>query len=121
MHFNLGKIFSFGRKFTSPIVEIHFQTNETVIPNNFVKIEKNLNKSSVFGPKLFLTYRRQENPSECEIQGLEICFTNIDERKRLSLQSCGYRVVFTFSTGMFTSSQIWMLGGENKEENQIIS
>lgn len=91
---------------------------ETATSGHWIVIPKNLNKSSMLAGKLFLWFRRARNTEEEveRILGLEILPSDVDDRKKRAMESCGYRVVCTIGTGVLQQSQVWMLGGLNKNE-----
>ncbi|KAH9261045.1 hypothetical protein BASA81_000749 [Batrachochytrium salamandrivorans] len=90
-----------------PIADVRLFPNEqNAIQAGFTMIPKNFNKGSLLSGE-FLGYSRA--PSTNIILGMEVLFSNADERKRQALEQMGYRVAATFATGLFATSQIWML------------
>lgn len=91
----------------SPIADVRlFPSEQDAIQSGFTPIPKNLNKGSLLSSE-FLSYSRA--PACSAILGIEVLFSNADERKRQALEQMGYRVAVTFATGLFATSQIWTL------------
>ena len=108
----------------APIVDVRLSDNEQSIigsiasfHDEWILVPRNLTKNG-----LYLWFRRakDENEAMMEIKGIEFLPSKIDERKRMALTQCGYRVIANIGNGHFAEEiSVWVLGGIQYQERQL--